>query len=141
MKDIPGLFFILILVFVAGGGLFAYSRMGPAPVPNAESAWEYVEAFRQNLEYRRVNLAVGATRESNLPPYHFTAQRLSDVDQPTLVARYILKIRLLEGAGRINPWLQDGLDVGLIDLKPGNILGSVRLVASRKLGEKNPSRF
>ncbi len=133
MKDIPGIFWILALAFVAGVGLLIYSRSEPYTVPQVLSAWDHVEGFRQNLEYRRVNMTVGSSRENVVPPYRLIAQRLADAERPAHVARYILRIRLLDSGLELNPWLQDGLDVGLIDTQPGNVLGSVRLVAVRKL--------
>ncbi|MFH1018972.1 MAG: hypothetical protein V1798_12455 [Pseudomonadota bacterium] len=135
MRDIPGIFWILILTFVAGGTLFFYSSLGPGSVPHAESAWQHVEEFRQNLEYRRVGMAVGATQESVAPPYRIIALRLADSEVPTHVARYILRVRSLDTGLKMNRWLKDGLDVDLIDLKPGNVLGSVRLVAARRLSD------
>ena len=69
MRDLPGIFWILVLTFVSGTGLFIYARVGPSPVPSAETVWGHVEGLRQNLEYRRVNLEVGTQRESVAPPY------------------------------------------------------------------------
>ena len=136
MKDIPGIFWILLLTFVAGSGILLYSRLGPSAVPQAHSAWEHVEAFRQDVEYRRGTLAVGATRENVAPPYRVVARRLSDAEVPTRSARYILRIRLLDEYKMLNQWLQGGLEVGLVDLKPGNVLGSVRLVTARRIEDK-----
>ena len=136
MKDVPGVFWILCMLFLTGAGVILYSRSGSqVETVKAESVWENVEAFQENLTYRRVNLVIGPTKEHTHAPYRFSATRLTDSDQPSFLTRYILRTKPLDIQKPTNSWIGAGIEVGLDDLRPGNVLGSVHVVAMRRLAE------
>lgn len=132
MKDIPAMVWMIAVFIVSAAGILFYGRSGPDELPPSESAWIQIEQTRQNLRFRRISLAPGQKQEVVQPPYRTHLERLSDALEST-VARYVIQVRPIRFIPKLDPWLERGMDVGLVDTKPNAPIGEVRIVALRRL--------
>lgn len=133
MRDIPGLAWILGIFAIGAIGLFFYTRLGPGALPQARSIWADVEKVRMEIETR--NLKISPRESSGMKVYPFSLQidRLSN--QPMKegsAARYILHFTGPAKIGSNAAWLSAGVDVGLVDLNPEGLVGTVRLAAVQR---------
>jgi hypothetical protein len=133
MKDLPAMVWIIGAFILLSVATIVYARSGMEEYPTPENAWMAVEQIKDGLKFRRLTLAPEQRQESLLPPYRVRIDRLPDVEVETPLARYLLQVRPLVPLSLFNRWMAQGVDIGLIDERPSDIVGAVRMVAFRKL--------
>jgi hypothetical protein len=134
LKDIPPVAWIIGIFLILAVGTYFYSRAGGSNLPPPFISWSHLEGLRENVQYRRFTLDAKTSKERIVPPYKITVERITD--QPVrdkFVARYILRIRPESPLSIEKTWVGKGVDFGLIDVKPTEVFGDVRLVSLRNL--------
>lgn len=137
MRDIPGVAWILGIFLFCAFGIFSYSKLGSTTIAPPTTVWKYIEELRSNIQYRRIDLKVNQSTDIKEAPYEIHIERLPNqkIDADHEVAKYMMNIKPSQTLPVDRPWLGLGVEMGWVDFRPSEAVGSVRLVSVHKLTE------